>query len=300
MCVRLAKTIGSLGMSCLAFTAVALAMGCSGEDRRTESPLDYVAPETRRIVTARHIDRPVDVVWSGLLEGLGHSPLRLLTQDASTRLLVAELRTGARAAVVVGSASRAAGEEEAETFVDCGRMRGRASEDGAFGTADFALAAASRHRESIRVANGFGTRTLSRTPALVARATIHLRPEGHGTRVAVNARYALTITSIGARRSTAERHGTDGSDAPVGRATDDTRVEETTVETARLTTMVEGSLTVVEKETDALREAAKDEGSAGSDSTGPARFERERDVEVVCRATGALERRLLALAEPEG
>jgi len=147
--------------------------------------------------------------------------------------------------------------------VDCGRMQRTLTEDGRIQEFAYELADSSRHVEAYADVEGYEIRDVSRAVDLEARASVYLRPDGETrTRVTVNSRYTLTIETTGTTRRV-PRRAADPEGKP--------RELEPSREEVRFTTFTQSGL---------------DEGRKGIDGG------------QVCRATGELERALLALAQP--
>jgi hypothetical protein len=147
--------------------------------------------------------------------------------------------------------------------VDCGRMQRTLTEDGRIQEFAYELADSSRHVEAYADVEGYEIRDVSRAVDLGARATIYLRPDGEArTRVTVHARYTLTIETTGTTRRV-PRRAADPEGKP--------RELEPSREEIRFTTFTQ---------------SGRGEGGNGIDGG------------QVCRATGELERALLALAQP--
>lgn len=147
--------------------------------------------------------------------------------------------------------------------VDCGRMQRTLTLDGRSEGSNYALADPGRHVEAYAEGEDHEIREIERAVDLTARASVYLRPDGEAsTRVTVHSRYRLTIETTGTTRRVPRRTA-----EPEGkpRALEPTRME------VRFTTFTQSGL--------------------GEDG-------KPIDGGPVCRATGELERALLALAQP--
>lgn len=245
----------------LVLAAVGFSLGCGSEDRVVESTARYLPPAEYRMAVEAVVELPFGTSWDGLVSRLSDSPFRVLTLDKASRFLVVELDRST-------DASRAA--NPPGRFVDCGRMQRTLTEDGRTREFAYALADSSRHDEAYAVGEGYEIRDVSRAVDLGARATVYLRPDGETrTRVTVNSRYTLTIETTGTTRRV-PRRAADPEGKP--RVLEPSRVE------VRFMTFTQSGLV---------------EGGKGIDQG-----RKGIDGDRICRATGELERALLALAQP--
>jgi len=282
----------ALGLGLVVGASIALgAIGCGPEDRVVESSVRYVPPDDHRIAVEVLVALPIDAAWSALVEGLEGGPFRLLTADRDSRFLVADIdRSTAEARAAL----------HPDRLVDCGRIERVQTRDGRREASAYSLAESGRHVELEALAaraegavagadvptgvdadeqvDAYALRDVRRLVTLDARSTVALRPEEAGTRVTVQTRYTLTLETTGTTRRIPRR-----ATEPEG----DDRTLTPTRETVRLTKFAPWP---IDHGPEGVawppgRVAESEEGEAGGG----------RGADAVCRATGEIERRLLAL-----
>jgi len=145
-------------------------------------------------------------------------------------------------------------------YVDCGRVSRSITLDGRTEEYEYGLAEPGRHREVEELEDGYQISDVTRTLQLVARATLYLRPDGEQR----------------ARVTTQIRYELE------------VEISGTVTPLPRQAGLPEGEVRPLAPRRHRVHFATFETGALPSDG------------EAICRATGALEQALLAVADPRG